>query len=66
MDINEKKEEPIKVLNEAEEQLEENQLESVEGGNVDCTCDCWISNSNSAAPSKSESKPETPPSTSTN
>ena len=49
MDINEKKEEPIKVLNEAEEQLEENQLESVEGGSVDCTCDCWISNSNGAS-----------------
>lgn len=48
METNEKKEEPIKVLNEAEEQLEENQLESVEGGKAECSCDCWIGNSNSS------------------
>lgn len=54
MNTNEKKEEQIKVLNEAEEQLEENQLESVEGGATECTCDCWIGNSNHATPSQPE------------
>lgn len=35
-----------KIVKEQDENLENDQLESVAGGATECSCDCWIGNSN--------------------
>lgn len=48
--------EEIKTIKEQEEALENDQLESLEGGinenSVACTCDCLVGNSNNNPPNK--------------
>lgn len=60
----EKKEEKIKIVKDQDETLANDQLESVAGGTnaeqVECSCDCWISNSNSGAKTKELQSPDQP------
>ncbi|MDY3790301.1 hypothetical protein [Bacteroides fluxus] len=46
----------IKTINEQEEVLGNEQLESTTGGATECTCDCWIGNSNADRPKEKTSK----------
>lgn len=42
----------IKTIKEQEETLSNEQLESTAGGATECTCDCWIGNSNNTPDQK--------------
>jgi len=50
--------EKFKVIKDGEEVLQSGQLEKVEGGGTECTCDCWIANSNKDKEDLSKPKPD--------